>query len=342
MKIHRPFFESTKLNEKWIKEFQQLSAHNQQRLRAALVKYNVDIENSDFVLFNPAQLDSRAEQLKSPIYKVLFLCQKRDEKTGKPGPLELLGIYSEGKFIDEFAYDVRADDVYYDFYGNEVTPSHKGKTVPASAWQRRVLKKNYVQAPPVDLKYLSRKEIIKLSRYIVVISSVGSGAIKSSGPLKAVRAGQKQGMVTRKPVYFNPADNQYYTDPRMDKYSVLMPQYRDKSGFEVPIKKWADKLKKYRQDKVLSQGDSTILNAGLAAYEKLASKVTLKPGITAVPQNISDMLYAMRSFASDLQDYFNTLEDIKRRPQNEYYIKRAQSQLLELPRRTKDMEKLAA
>lgn len=343
MKIHKPLFESVKLEEKWIKEFQQLSKYDQSRLRNALVKYKIDIENSDFVLYNPQQLDSRAEQLKSPQYKVLFLCQKKDEKTGKPGPVTLLGIYSEGKFIDEFSYAVRGDDVFYDYYGNEVTPSNKGKTVAANMRQRRYLKTSYVPAPPVDLKYLSRKEIVKISRYIVVMSvAAGGGAIKSSAPIQAQRAAAKKGMVTREPLYFNPADNKYYTKPNFDKYYVFDGRYSDKSGFKTRAYDWQDKLKKYRQDKTLSQGDSKIIDDAISVYQKLVSKVSMAPGITSVPQGMNDMLYAMRSFASDLQDYFNSVESVKRRPNDDYYQKEMRSRLLDIPKRTAEMQKYAA
>ena len=343
MKIHRPLFESAKLEEKWIKEFQELSPFDQSRLRRALVKYKVDIENSNFILYNPAQLDSRAEQLKSPIYKVLFLCQKRDEKTGKPGPVELLGIFSEGKFIDEFHYAIRGDDVFYDYYGNEVTPSNKGKTVAANQWQRRVQKTSFVPAPPVELKYLSRKEIIKISKYIVVISSVGSSAVKSSANIQAQRASAKAGVISPETLYFNPADNQYYTKPDFDKYSKADMRFIDKSGFKTRAYSWADKLKKYRQEKLLNQGDEKLINDAIAEYQKLVQKIDLKPGVSVVPKNMNDMLSAMRSFASDLESYFTNINHAKTRPNgDDYYLKAAKNELLGMPRHAETMRKLAA
>ena len=100
MKKYVPFYESTKLQEKWIKQFQQLNKYDQATLRRVLEKYSVDIENTNFKVFDPLDFDSRAPEWKNPNTKIIFLYQTKDYRTNQPGEIIESGdVLAEQRFV---------------------------------------------------------------------------------------------------------------------------------------------------------------------------------------------------------------------------------------------------
>lgn len=332
MKRYQPFYESVKLQEKWIKEFQQLSKHDQFKLRQSLTKYKVDIENTDFKVMNPLMLGSSDREWKDPSIKMLFLAQTRDYKTQKPGQLELFCIYSNGQMIDEYKYSISGGEVFYNKQGNEVLPSNAGKTTVSYRQGRPITR----PANSIDLKYLPRKEIIRLSKYVVIMYPA---TVKSSADIQRQRQAARDGSAERTKLYLNPADGEYYTSPNFNSWDKAS-KYVDKSGFKSRAGEWQNKLSAYRKDKILSQGDEVIINEGIKVYQELLSKISLAPGIKKVPANMDDITSAIRRFGETLASYFSAIDDMKARSGSEYYAEKAKRLLLDLKEYTARMNKL--
>lgn len=337
MKKYVPFYESTKLQEKWIKQFQQLNKYDQATLRRVLEKYSVDIENTNFKVFDPLDFDSRAPEWKNPNTKIIFLYQTKDYRTNQPGELRLFCMYHNGKVVNEFKMSIHGGETFYNYRGQEVQPSNANKTVTV---YNRYTGPTQRQAPSIDLKYLSRKEIIRLAKYAVVLYEV---QVKTTTGIQQQRQAAKSGMITREPVHFNPSDNKYYVSPKFTQWDSLDRYSRDKSGFTSRKRELENKLAQYRKEKLLSLGDEKIINDSISIYQKLLDKISLAPGVKKVPATMSDIMYKIRNYTEVLSSYFSTIENLKNSTsQHQYYADKAKKLLIDIRSYTMDMQKLYA
>jgi hypothetical protein len=333
MKKYIPFFESTRLlQEKWIKEFQQLNKYDQQYLRDTLNHYKIDIENTDFKVFDPLKLNSRAPEWTNPGVKLLFLTQTIDEETGKPNPLSLLCMCSGGKIITIFHPYLQTTDVFVNYNNMKVQLASSKQGI-------------------VDVKYLPRKEIIRISKFAILLDE---NQIKSNDAIRQQRSQAKSGIVHRNTVIFNPKDNKYYHPPKTEyltyykKNKEIDPLFSidrldmDKSGFISRKKELQNKLAQYRKEKLLSVGEEKIINDSILIFQKLRDKISLHPGMKKIPKTMDSILYTMRSYSQTLSDYFEAIENSKTTNSSlkSHYENRIKNLLVKIKQYTKEMEDL--